>query len=191
MATFYTLPYTIVAVFHAELHSVAVGPTAPRTLFRVLCDALGYDELSMARSEACINESVTVDLPWKPLRDTFNLPCNQASLLLQAHCLRSSLSTSGYLSETKRLVDQAMCMLQAMVDIAAQGGRLWTTIALMQLAQSLTQARWLEAPQLRDLPHVDRKVRPLLRRTARRAAPPCSRLVTVSECSFPGFFFAG
>ena len=46
-------------------------------------------------------------------------------------------------------------MLQAMVDIAADGGWLPTTLGVMRLVQLITQARMPDASPLTDLPHVD------------------------------------
>ena len=50
-----------------------------------------------------------------------------------------------------------------MVDIAADGGWLETTLGVMRLVQMVTQGRFLDASALSDLPHVDAKVEATLR----------------------------
>ena len=62
---------------------------------------------------------------------------------------------SDYVTDTKSVLDQALRVLQAMVDVAADGGWLETTVGAMRLAQMVTQGRWLDAPGLDDLPHMD------------------------------------
>lgn len=49
-------------------------------------------------------------------------------------------------------------VLQAMVDIAADGGWMPTALGAMRLAQMVTQARWPDDDGLTDLPHVDASV---------------------------------
>ena len=82
-------------------------------------------------------------------------PHTKAQLLLQAHFARAPLPMSDYVTDTKSVLDQALRVLQAMVDVAADGGWLYTTLGTMRLSQMVTQARWLDDPGLTDLPHID------------------------------------
>ena len=82
-------------------------------------------------------------------------PHIKAQLLLQAHFARMPLPMSDYVTDTKSVLDQALRVLQAMVDVAADGGWLYTTLGTMRLSQMVTQARWLDDPGLTDLPYID------------------------------------
>ena len=59
VASYYYLKYTTVALFHAELHDVDVGPTHPPTLLRILCDASEFDELPVRHNEEHVHLQVS------------------------------------------------------------------------------------------------------------------------------------
>lgn len=69
---------------------------------------------------------------------------------------------SDYATDTKSVLDQALRVLQAMVDIAADGGWLFTAIGTMHLTQMVTQARFLDDSQLSDLPFMNERCEQLL-----------------------------
>ena len=62
---------------------------------------------------------------------------------------------SDYVTDTKSVLDQALRVLQAMVDVAADGGWLFTALGAMHLAQMVTQGRWHADEGLGDLPGLD------------------------------------
>ena len=62
---------------------------------------------------------------------------------------------SDYVTDTRSVLDQALRVLQAMVDVAADGGWMYTAMGAMQLSQMVSQARFIDGPQLADLPHLD------------------------------------
>ena len=82
---------------------------------------------------------------------------------------------SDYVTDTKSVLDQALRVLQAIVDVAADGGWLETTVGAMWLAQMVTQGRWLDAPGLDDLPHMDEAAVRAPRRAASCRSSSCSR----------------
>ena len=54
------------------------------------------------------------------------------------------LPISDYINDTKSVLDQAMRVINAMIDIAADQGLLWLTLAGMYLAQMVTGHRYLD-----------------------------------------------
>ena len=165
IASYYYLKYTTVALFCAELHDVDVGPSELRTMLRVLCDASEFDELPVRHNEEHVNAQMGAELPWASPHLAYESPHVKAQLLLQAHFARSSLPMADYVTDTKSVLDQALRVLQAMVDVAADGGWMHTAVAAMHLAQMVAQGRWHDAHDehgLTDLPHIDtRAVRAL------------------------------
>ena len=112
---------------------------------------------------------MSTELPWRVDQSALDSPHVKAQLLLQAHFARTPLPMSDYVTDTKSVLDQAMRVLQAMVDIAADGGWLDTTLSVMHLVQMVTQARFLDDSPFTDLPHVDDKVeawRPCVQRAS-------------------------
>ena len=155
IASYYYLKYTTVALFHAELHDVDDAPTDLPTLLRVLCDASEFDEIPVRHNEEHVNEQMGRELPWKVDDSAYDSPHVKAQLLLQAHFHRAALPMSDYVTDTKSVLDQALRVLQAMVDVSADGGWLFTTLGCMHLAQMVTQGRWHDDAGLAELPHLD------------------------------------
>lgn len=116
-----------------------------------------------------MHAQMSTELPWCVDQSALDSPHVKAQLLLQAHFARTPLPMSDYVTDTKSVLDQAMRVLQAMVDIAADGGWLDTTLSVMHLVQMVTQARFLDDSPFTDLPHVDEKVearRPCVQRAS-------------------------
>lgn len=67
---------------------------------------------------------------------------------------RLKLPISDYRTDTKRVLDQCIRILQAMADVAADGGHLGTSINIMNLTQMVVQGRWITSSSLSTLPGV-------------------------------------
>lgn len=50
-----------------------------------------------------------------------------------------------------------LCLLQAMLDVAANEGWLVTAISICNLVQMIVQGRWLHDSSLLTLPHVEQR----------------------------------
>ena len=50
---------------------------------------------------------------------------------------------SDYYTDLKSVLDQAIRVLQAMIDIAAESGWLATTLQLQNLLQMIVQGKWV------------------------------------------------
>ena len=145
------------------MHDVDDPPTDLPTLLRILCDASEFDELPVRHNEEHVHFQMAKELPWAVDQGALDSPHVKAMLLLQAHFARTALPMSDYVTDTKSVLDQALRVLQAMVDVCADGGWLYTTLGAMHLAQMVTQARFLDesasdGSALTDLPHVDEAV---------------------------------
>lgn len=60
-------------------------------------------------------------------------------MCIQAHFTRMDLPISDYITDTKSVLDQSIRVLQAMVDVAANGGWLQTSLSVMRLLQMIMQ----------------------------------------------------
>merc|ERR550537_1822543 len=83
------------------------------------------------------------------------LPSTKTQLLLQAHFDDVPLPISDYYTDVKMLLDQAIRVIQAMVDVSADSGWLATTLSCMGLVQMIVQAKWHDASTLTTLPNID------------------------------------
>ncbi|CAM9857808.1 unnamed protein product, partial [Ectocarpus sp. 13 AM-2016] len=61
---------------------------------------------------------------------------------------------SDYVTDTRSVLDQAVRVINAMLDIAAGFGLLETTLGLLRLHQMVVQAAWDDADTLLQLPGV-------------------------------------
>lgn len=160
IASFYYLHFTTMATFSKGMRD-GLDPTA---LLRLLCAASEYADLPVRHNEDILNAELAKHVP-VPV-DTRR--CDDAhvktELLLQAHMSRLPLPVADYATDTKAVLDNALRLLQALVDVAAEGGWLATTLATMQLVQQIMQARWGGDDALTTLPGVNASHAVALRR---------------------------
>ena len=82
-------------------------------------------------------------------------PHTKTHLLLQAHFSRLQLPCSDYSTDLKSVLDQAIRIIQAMIDVAAESGWLATTLKIQNLLQMVVQGRWITESSLLCLPHIE------------------------------------
>ncbi|GBG84220.1 hypothetical protein CBR_g38192 [Chara braunii] len=151
VASLYYLNYTTMALFTANIND----ETSVEGLLHVLCAASEFNELPVRHNEDKLNEELAQDVRWAVDPRTFDDPHTKTNLLLQAHFSRLTLPVSDYITDTKSVLDQCMRILQAMVDVAANGGWMQTVFNTLHLLQMAVQALWWDTDSsLQMLPHV-------------------------------------
>ena len=113
--------------------------TEPAALLRLMCDAVEFSELPVRHNEEELNEGLARALPW-PARGAYDSPHVKAFLLLQARMAHAPLPITDFISDTKSVLDNTLRMLNAMVDVAADGGYLPQVLHLASLAQCAVTA---------------------------------------------------
>uniref|UniRef100_A0AAZ3NMD5 SEC63 domain-containing protein n=1 Tax=Oncorhynchus tshawytscha TaxID=74940 RepID=A0AAZ3NMD5_ONCTS len=78
-------------------------------------------------------------------------------LLLQAHFSREQLPCSAYGTDTKTVMDNAIRICQAMLDVAANEGWLVTALSICNLVQMIIQGRWLNESSILTLPTIEQQ----------------------------------
>lgn len=78
-------------------------------------------------------------------------PHTKANLLLQAHFSGLKFPISDYYSDLKSVLDQSVRILQAMVDVCADSGWLFTTLNTISLMQMIMQGHWHDESPLLQL----------------------------------------
>lgn len=153
IASFYYLSYITVGMFETELKE---SMTIPQYL-KIMCDAHEYDELPVRHNEDILNEELSKHCRYPVDRLSYDSPSTKAFLLLQAHFSRLPLPNSDYTTDLKSVLDQAIRILQSMIDIVAERGWLASTLRLMQLLQMIIQARWIDESAIVTLPNIERE----------------------------------
>lgn len=119
--------------------------------------AAEYDELPVRHNEDLVNDALSANLRFPG--GAFGLPMwdphVKAFLLLQAHMARVELPIADYVGDQTSVLDQAIRVIQAAVDVLTETGHLSSTLRLISLLQSVKSARWPDDPPLSIFPGVD------------------------------------
>ncbi|KAI9206036.1 Sec63 Brl domain-containing protein [Polychytrium aggregatum] len=125
-------------------------------LLQILCDVPEYEELPVRHKEDELNMSFQALLPIQlgsikargpfggiPRVQGFDSPHFKSFLLLQAHLSRlSTMPCADYSTDQISVLDQAVRLMQAMVDVSAVEGFYSTSLGVMNTMQCIKQALW-------------------------------------------------
>ena len=155
IASFYYLQHPSVALFASSL-----GPdTSLEQLLGILCGVAEYDELPVRHNEDKVNAELARQVEdaggFKVDARLADDPHTKANLLFQAHFLRMQLPMSDYVTDAKGVLDQAVRILQAIIDVCAESGWLATCLHAMNLMQMVMQGRFITDPSCMSVPGVD------------------------------------
>ncbi|XP_017269735.1 activating signal cointegrator 1 complex subunit 3 isoform X2 [Kryptolebias marmoratus] len=152
ISSYYYLKHQTVRMFKERLKA----ELPIHELLSVLTDAEEYAELPVRHNEDQLNSQLAQQLPLQVNPHSFDSAHTKTHLLLQAHFSRAQLPCSDYNTDTKTVLDNAIRICQAMLDVAANEGWLVTAISICNLVQMIVQGRWLHDSSLLTLPHVER-----------------------------------
>jgi len=150
ICSYYYLRHTTARIFSENINETNDIPS----LLSILCNTSEYEELPVRHNEEKVNAALAVEVPWAVDSRTFDSPHTKAHLLLQAHFSHLELPISDFITDTKSVLDQAVRIIQAMVDVAADGGWLFTALNTMNLLQMVIQGQWHTDSTLLILPHI-------------------------------------
>jgi pre-mRNA-splicing helicase BRR2 len=151
IAAYYYIQYTTLELFSSSL----TQKTKMKGLIDILCSASEYADMGMRGSqEERALVRLSKHLPIKA--DVANMiePHTKSNILLQAHFSRKNLPADLMLDQ-KKILMEALRLLQAMVDVMSTQSWLSPALAAMELSQMVTQGMWDKDSQLLQLPHVD------------------------------------
>ncbi|TVY15045.1 putative helicase [Lachnellula arida] len=122
-----------------------------------MSSATEYDELPVRHNEDLINAELSKNLPL-PASSFDNLPMwdphVKAFLLLQAHMSRIDLPITDYVGDQTSVLDQAIRIIQASIDVLTELGYLSSCMQMITLLQCIKCARWPADYPLSILPGV-------------------------------------
>ena len=125
-------------------------------------DSTEFSQLPVRHNEDLINTDLAKTCPLEVNAYTMDSPHTKAHLLLQCHLSRLPLPCTDYVTDTKSVMDNALRVMQAMLDVCAESGWLASTLRIVMLLQSVVQARWDTDPGLLLLPHLEPHMLPAL-----------------------------
>ncbi|XP_047413665.1 activating signal cointegrator 1 complex subunit 3 isoform X2 [Sciurus carolinensis] len=151
IASYYYLKHQTVKMFKDRLKPECTI----EELLSILSDAEEYTDLPVRHNEDHMNSELAKCLPVELNPHSFDSPHTKAHLLLQAHLSRAMLPCPDYDTDTKTVLDQALRVCQAMLDVAANQGWLVTALNITNLVQMVIQGRWLKDSSLLTLPNIE------------------------------------
>lgn len=159
IASYYYLSYRTLQLFRDRMSY----DSSLENLLTLLSDAHEYSELPVRHNEDLLNADLAKSCRFPVNPYSYDSPNTKAHLLFQAHFSRLNLPCADYVTDTKSVLDQSIRILQAMMDVAAEGGWLATTLRIQQLLQMVIQAIWIDDFAILTLPHIDTFILPVLR----------------------------
>ncbi|CAG8667907.1 5396_t:CDS:2, partial [Funneliformis caledonium] len=102
------------------------------------------------------NQDLEKELPWSvQSHHPYDSPHAKAFLLLQAHLIGTKLAIADYVTDTFSVLDQAIRILQSIIDITVENNMLTTCLHTMSLLQCIKQSCWPENSSLLNLPGIE------------------------------------
>ncbi|KAF4517384.1 hypothetical protein B566_EDAN009812 [Ephemera danica] len=153
IAAYYYINYTTIELFSLSLNN----KTKIRGLLEIISAAAEYEDVPVRHREDTVLRSLASKLPNKLPNPKFNDPHVKSNLLLQAHLSRLQLGAELQ-QDTELILNKAVRLIQACVDVLSSNGWLSPAVAAMELAQMVTQAMWSKDSYLKQLPHFTQDV---------------------------------
>ncbi|KAI7190413.1 Sec63-domain-containing protein [Hortaea werneckii] len=151
--SYYYLAHKTIRMLRAHAKPTATFPDVLSCMSR----ATEYDELPVRRNEDLINAELSNNLPIKA--EAFGLPMwdphVKAFLLLQAHFSRIDLPISDYVGDQNSVLDQAIRIVQASIDVLTEMDFLQSCHMMITLLQCVKSARWHNDGPLAIFPGVE------------------------------------
>ncbi|KAI8066325.1 Sec63 Brl domain-containing protein [Gongronella butleri] len=154
IASYYYLRHQTVRHFQDELVQPAQITVAQA--LEIMGNSPEYEELPARCNEDLLNQEIEKHVPFKVTATrNYISPHVKAFVLTQAHISRIELPITDYITDQITVLDSAIRFCQAMIDIAADAGRLTTCLTIMNTLQCIKQARWMSESTLLNLPHIE------------------------------------
>uniref|UniRef100_A0A674AIC3 RNA helicase n=1 Tax=Salmo trutta TaxID=8032 RepID=A0A674AIC3_SALTR len=153
ISSYYYLKHQTVRMFKERLRA----ELPIQDILSVLTVCLTYGELPVRHNEDQLNSELAQRLPLQANPHSYDSAHTKTHLLLQAHFSRAQLPCSDYGTDTKTVLDNAIRICQAMLDVAANGGWLVTALSICNLVQMIVQGRWLNDSSILTLPTIEQQ----------------------------------
>lgn len=159
IASYYYLNYNTMQIFKEKLKD----GISLYDYLKVLCETHEYEELPVRHNEDVMNCDLAKSCRFQIEERNYESPHTKANLLFQAHFSRLQLPCTDYYTDLKSVLDQAIRIIQAMIDVASDNGSLSCALSSMALLQMVLQGRWYDDNHLLTLPYIKQQHLPLFR----------------------------
>ncbi|RNF21010.1 activating signal cointegrator 1 complex subunit 3 [Trypanosoma conorhini] len=158
LCSYYYLSHKTVRYFDHHIHA----DSSHFDVLKALCEAEEFNEMPVRHNEDKLNLMLSESLPLPINPNNAESPHVKTFLLFQAHFERATLPVSDYYTDLKSALDNAVRVVQAMVDITSNNGHLYAALRCMSLLQCIVQGLWWHSSTLLQIPHVTAAMLPTI-----------------------------
>lgn len=151
IASYYYLKHPTIGMFKDQLKP----ESSVEELLLILTNADEYTDLPVRHNEDQMNSELAKHLPIEVNPHSFDSSHTKTHLLLQAHFSHAILPCPDYATDTKTVLDQAIRICQAMLDVTAHHGWLVAALNITNLVQMVVQGRWIHDSSLLTVPNIE------------------------------------
>ncbi|XP_072187637.1 activating signal cointegrator 1 complex subunit 3 [Excalfactoria chinensis] len=151
IASYYYLKHPTIGMFKDQLKP----ESSVEELLLILTNADEYTDLPVRHNEDQMNSELAKHLPIEVNPHSFDSSHTKTHLLLQAHFSHAMLPCPDYATDTKTVLDQAIRICQAMLDVTAHHGWLVAALNITNLVQMVVQGRWIHDSSLLTVPNIE------------------------------------
>jgi len=120
----------------------------------ILAAASEYESIPIRHGEEQVLKKLALHLPLKIEKPNYTNCHTKVNVLLQSHFSRRNLP-ADLMTDQAFIVENAVRLLQARVDVVSSSSWLSPALAAMELSQMITQAMWDNDSSLKQIPHIN------------------------------------
>lgn len=154
IAAYYYIRYQTIEHFAKNLEDEATLNKKMRFLLEVLAKSSEFESVPIRQGETALLGALLPHATYPLEAGQLNTPESKANLLLQCHFNRTGLS-SDLRTDQRFILEQAVKLVHAMVDVISSHGYLKPALLAMELCQQIVQAMWVTQSPLLQLPLID------------------------------------
>ncbi|XP_022899943.2 activating signal cointegrator 1 complex subunit 3-like [Onthophagus taurus] len=150
IASYYYLSHKTVLHFQNTLkHDSSI-----MELLNVMCNAEEYSLFPVRHNEDKINIELIKLHSIKANGLAYDSPYLKVKILIEMYLNDFELPNQEYTVDLKSVLDQALRILQAMIDVASNNGWLSCSLRIIHVMQMIIQGRWIYEPDVLTIPGI-------------------------------------
>jgi len=150
IASFYYLSYKTMIHFQEKIKS----DSTIMELLQALCGSEEYALFPVRHNEDKINKEIAQEMSFDVKGEPYDSSHIKVALLIETHLMNFEFPNQEYLVDFKSAMDQALRVIQGMIDIAANNSWLSCTLKIIHIMQMLIQGQYIHISALLTVPHI-------------------------------------
>ena len=154
LCSYYYLHYRTGSLFETNCQA----DTSRMSIIEIVSKSEEFKDFPLRHNEDARNAELAEAMNLTKENCAYDSPHMKVYLLLLAHIQRITLPIADYYTDTRTMLENLVRIMQAMVDICAKNGLLFTAIRVMNIMQSVVQAQTWKSSSLLQVPHIKKEI---------------------------------